>query len=416
MYDVCIIGAGRVGLPLALTMQKYHNITIIERDETIINAVENGIMPFHEPGFCDLIAEKKIKTQKSDAEKANLEFEHIIICIGTPLLPNMEPDVVPLYSLIRSICGSIKVGNHICLRSTVAPGICKKILEILQQQLPSWELGKDYFFSYCPERISEGLAKQELIELPQIIGSNDINSRLKAEKLFIHANKLLPCDIEEAELCKVFCNAQRYAEFAIGNQLAMLAMKNGKNPHKIFELAQDDYPRFRHIKPGYTAGTCLRKDYGFLSWNTSDVDIFTSAWKINEHLPVFVINQLKDLQLIKAGTNVLLAGITFKKNCDDIRDSLGSKLYRQLKYHLCNVDVYEPMIKHDYIQDSETKSVYRNSSTKEIENKQYDIIVVGSPHDLVLDYISKINYECWISDIWGVTSKTCKSPLYKNIL
>lgn len=416
MNDVCIIGAGRVGLPLALTLSRHHNVSIIEKDTRITDAVMSGIMPFHEPGFNNDIAKKIIKIQNLPAEEADLQYEHLVICIGTPLLANLEPDVNPIFSLLRTICGQMKRGRHICLRSTVAPGVCEKLISLIQQQFPNWELGKDYYFSYCPERISEGLAFKELIELPQIVGTYENNSKLKAEQLFAYADHILECDVEEAELCKVFCNAQRYAEFAIANQLAMIAMKRGKNPHKIFELAETKYPRFRRIKPGYAAGTCLRKDFGFLSWATPDTDIFTSAWKINEHLPVFMINQLKNASLLKPGTKVLLAGATFKKDCDDMRDSLGSKIIRQLKFNLCDVHVFEPMIDDDYIEDSETKTIYKNYTLKEIKYNKYDVIVIGSPHDKVVEFIDGLNYECWISDIWGITKNTCKTPLYKNTL
>jgi len=417
MANVCVFGAGRVGLPLALVLARSHDVAIVERDPKIAKAVRSGKMPFHEPGFDAEIAKKMLFVANVDplVDDICISHDHTVVCIGTPLMNHMEPDVGNLFKFVRKWAQQARDGQHISLRSTVAPGICDAIIEIVRAERPTWTLGVDFYFTHAPERISEGLAHSELLTLPQIVGAYDENSRAKAHDLYSHASQFVDCDVLEAELCKVFCNARRYVEFALGNQLAMTAMEHNRDPHRLMELASAGYPRFKPIKPGYAAGTCLRKDFGFLSWKHSEVDIFTSAWRINEHLPVFIVNHMKQLGVIKTGSRVLLLGATFKMDCDDMRDSLGAKLRRQLLLNLCHVDVHDPMVKESTLLDHDTHEEFTNLTSAEACASHYDVVVIGSPHTEIVEFVRALDFECWVSDIWGAVG-ACKGPLYRNTL
>ena len=189
-------------------------------------------------------------------------------------------------------------------------------------------MGVDLFLAFCPERIAEGKAREELHTLPQIVGSTDAESGRRAAALFGRLTaETLPTDWTTAELVKLFNNILRYVHFALANQFALVADDFGANIHEIRRLANHGYPRSFLAAPGMTAGTCLRKDFGMLNEWSPYPDMLLSAWKMNEYVPAFLVQHLpKRTDLHDQVVAVL--GFTFKADTDDLRDSLAPKLFR----------------------------------------------------------------------------------------
>ena len=180
----------------------------------------------------------------------------------------------------------LRKGQAVILRSTVYPGITKKIQELL----------KESNICFCPERIAEGKAMEELFTLPQIISGFNPAAVRKVGKLFSLLTKdILYLDPLEAELAKLFTNSWRYVQFAVANQFYMIAAEYGADFYAIYNAMTHNYPRAKNFpKPGFTAGPCLFKD-------TMQISAFTnhkfflghSAMLINEGLPNFIMDQLK---------------------------------------------------------------------------------------------------------------------------
>ncbi|MEC8969319.1 MAG: nucleotide sugar dehydrogenase, partial [Bacteroidota bacterium] len=308
-YDCAVIGIGRVGLPLSISMaSKGINVIGIDINEQVIDSVNNKIFPFKEEGYAKLI--KEVNFFASSDYSLIQKSKHIIITVGTPLMGHIETDLSYIISVLNSILPFLKKGHHLILRSTIAPNTSVFVKDFIEQN-KNFKLGKDFYMSFCPERMAEGKSLRELETLPQIIGTIDTKSKAVSENFFKKfVPEILHTNFISAELIKLFNNISRYVYFATANQFAIIAEQYGANIHDIIDMSNYKYPRGVIPKPGLTAGTCLRKDFGMINENIPFTDLLLSAWKVNEFMPKFLIDGLKKRGNLK-GKNISVLGYTF---------------------------------------------------------------------------------------------------------
>ena len=181
---VSIIGIGRVGLPLALFLENLGcKVVGIDKDSEILRDVRKKKMSFDEPGCAALL--KKTKMTISPSIQSGVRgSDYIIITVGTPLYNHIESDLSYIKSVCTDLCGSLKEGQTIILRSTVAPGTTSYLKNFVEDNT-SLKIGKNFGLAFCPERLAENQAIEELGLLPQIIGTEDNFSKnmLKMQKL-----------------------------------------------------------------------------------------------------------------------------------------------------------------------------------------------------------------------------------------
>ena len=392
---VAIIGLGRVGLPLALFIESLGiRVTGIDRDQKVLNAVREKRMPFQETGCDELM--KVTKIQVSDSIAAAREADYIIITVGTPLHNHIEADLNYLKMVVQDLVPVLKRGHVVLLRSTVAPETTLFLKQYLERHT-GWKVGQELGLAFCPERLAENHALQELRQLPQIIGAEDTFSRTKAEELFSHFGvKLFHTDYVSAELVKLFNNISRYIEFALANHFAMIANQFGENIYEIVRLANENYPRGYIFSPGFTAGTCLRKDFGLLNERTPNPDLLMSAWKIIEHMPYHLVEAVTHRTPL-LNKNVAVLGYTFKKNSDDLRDSLVPKLVRYIERQVPNkILLCEPHL------DTATLDGHPNVSLDEAL-QDADVVFVAMNHDHFVYHnaLKRVRPGAWVVDIWN---------------
>jgi UDP-N-acetyl-D-mannosaminuronic acid dehydrogenase len=404
-FDITVIGAGRVGLPLALSFESRGlSVAIKDINLKIIISIKQKKSPFKEKGMQDLLKKSKIVCFTDKYPISN----YYLITVGTPLQQNIETDLSQITKVIDGLINSKNIsGNTIILRSTIAPNTMRFISSYINQKT-GLVCGKNYFLSYCPERIVEGDAIKELTNLPQIIGVNDKKTWFKSKKLFeylLPKNKILKGTWAEAELSKLFSNIYRYINFAIPNYFLMIANHFNVEPFALFDLMNFEYDRNKGLKsPGLTAGTCLRKDYGMINENFPQTDLILQAHKINEFMPMFIINLLKPEKITNKRIGIL--GYVFKKDTDDTRDSLSPKIYRYLTKlvpKIINISDYN-LLKGFY-NDKENQLTFKNLNEKELI-KNSDVIIIAVNHSKYPDLLKKINLKKKIIiDPWRVLSK-----------
>ncbi len=401
-HDVCIVGTGRVGLPLGLSLVDVGLRVIgVDVDSALRESVNNGVMPFKEPGYDELIASRKLRVVATPEVVSDAAA--VVITVGTPLHTHIETDLRQIQNVLASVAPHLREGQLICLRSTVAPGTTKLVRGWIERNT-KFRVGETIFLAFCPERIAEGQAKRELRELAQIVGAEDPTSRVMARALWGHLTQdLLDADFVSAELVKLFNNISRYVHFAVANQFAIIADTFGANIYKIRELANFRYPRSNLAMPGFTAGTCLRKDFGMISeWNPYS-DLLLSAWKVNEFMPAFLVQHLRQRFDI-ADKKVALLGYTFKAETDDVRDSLAPKLLRYIERELpSEVRVCEPHLG-DPTEDVINGRV-KNWSIREALDG-VDAVFVATNHAVFADALRALSAgrpEAWVADLWNVT-------------
>lgn len=396
--DLAIIGTGRVGLPLGISLASTGLRVIgIDVDEKLNEKINSKVFPFAEPGYDELI--RKVDFKCYNDVSLVKDCENIIITVGTPLTSHIETDLSQVRRVVSSLVPYLTEGHNIMLRSTIAPQTTEFVKNYLEQKT-TLIVGKDIFLSFCPERLAEGKAMTELRKLPQIIGSEDQGSAERAETLFARlAEEVIHTDYVSAELTKLFNNISRYIYFSIANQFAIIADNFGANIYDIVEMTNRKYPRGVIPAPGLTAGTCLRKDFGMINESIPYTDLLLSAWKVNEFMPKFLVDGMKKrINILKKKVAVL--GYTFKKDVDDARDSLVPKLLRYLeRENPSKISVHEPNL------GCQLDGIYENEPI-EAALANADIVYIGINHSGFAEKSAEILTSCgdnvWFADIWNV--------------
>lgn len=388
--DVVVVGGcGHVGLPLALILaSKKLKVVAFDTNSQVVTTVNAGKMPFAEPGAPEILNEvlrSKYFSASSDKHVVS-SAEHVIVVIGTPVDEHLNPDpeVVPI--AVAQLLDLLKEGQHLVLRSTIYPGVTKLVEKVISDS------GKKIDVSFCPERIAEGKAFEELVLLPQIISSRTKTGIDRAKILFGNlTNNLITTSPEEAELAKLFTNTWRYIKFAAANQLFTIANDFGVDFERIRHAITTDYPRAADMPgAGFTAGPCLFKDTMQLAaFNNNNFTLGHSSMMINEGLPLYLVSRIeKNYDLSKITVGVL--GMAFKAESDDIRSSLSYKLKRILKFKAKMVICADSLVETDISLVSEEELI-----------KQADLIIIGAPHkryeSLLIDKP--------VIDIWNIRKK-----------
>lgn len=385
--DVVVVGGcGHVGLPLAIVLaSKSLQVCAFDLNSTAVTNVNSGKMPFDEPGASELLkqvlASKKFSA--SSDRKVISSAEHVIFVIGTPVDEHLNPDPDAVPNVVRDLLDVLVDGQHLVLRSTVYPGVTKLVERVISNS------GKRVDVSFCPERIAEGKAIEELTSLPQIISARDTAALTRAKNLFGNlTDSLIAVSPEEAELAKLFTNTWRYIKFAAANQLYTIANDFGVDFERVRDAITKDYPRAADMPgAGFAAGPCLFKDTMQLAaFNNNNFTLGHSSMMINEGLPLYLVSRIeKNYDLSKMTVGVL--GMAFKAESDDIRSSLSYKLKRILKFKANLVLCADSLVSDDDSLVSEAELIEKS-----------DLIVIGAPH---FRY-SIMSIKKPVIDIWNV--------------
>ena len=377
---IAVVGTGRVGLPLALSFAGAGaDVVGIEINPEIRRAVnEERRMPFLEPGFEDVLESGKLALRENFGDVSDIDY--FVVTVGTPLLHHIETDLAAVTRVVTDIASVIRPGQTVIMRSTTAPHTTDYVRKLIDRN-SNCRVGKDIFLACCPERILEGKAREELLTLPQIVGTEDAGSAEAAGKLFaILGVKILHCNFITAELVKLFNNVSRYAYFAIANVLSMIAIDYDAEPYEILRLTNEDYPRPITSKPGFSAGTCLRKDFGMLSEAYWSADILVSSWRINETMPKFLVDAAHERWGDLGQFNVTVLGYSFKRDADDVRDTLTDKVLRYL-HRACP----RQLTLHDHmVEESQVTKLQGMHFTRDLDAAVADaeIVMIATNHSL----------------------------------
>lgn len=346
MSKVAVLGIGRVGLPLALYLaDKGHDVVGVDVNAAHVAKIAAGQVPFVEEGAAEVLTRVLGKRFRPTTEKVLVsEAEVIILTLGTPVDEHLNPDMRAFERLLLDVAPHLRPGQLFILRSTVTPGT----LEWTQRRLEAatkLRVGEDLFLAFCPERIAEGKSFVELPQIPQIVGTLDPASQDRAAAFFEGlVSEVLRTDARSAEIAKLFCNVYRYIDFAIGNEFMMIADHHERDIHHIARLVNHGYRRGGLKSPGFTGGPCLYKDGFFLVERTPFPDLLTTAWKINESVPAYLIEGARKRLGSLEGKPVLVLGLAFKKEIDDTRNSLAYKAIKILNRAGAEVMRHDPYL------------------------------------------------------------------------
>jgi UDP-N-acetyl-D-mannosaminuronic acid dehydrogenase len=386
--DLVIVGGcGHVGLPLALSLADCgYRVGINDIDAAKVAQVKSGRLPFLENG-AEALLKKLLPTGRLDVttDPGSVgRTDTVILVIGTPIDEFMNPSVRIFDKVLDDLIPHLKKGSLMVLRSTVFPGTTESVERRLR------ESGVEVEVVFCPERIAEGHALEELRTLPQLVGATSDQAFERASRLFERLGvRVFRTTPMEAELAKLLNNTWRYMKFAIANQFFQIAHRSGIDYARVLDAVRHDYPRAADLPgPGFAAGPCLLKDTMQLSAFTPDhFPMGQAAMQVNEGLPNYIVDTLNSRKPLQ-GRTVGILGMAFKGESDDPRASLSYKLRKLAAFKGARVMCTDP-----YVEDA---------SFEPLEKVLHDsdVLVIGAPHKayrgLELDGRDVV-------DIWGIT-------------
>lgn len=385
--DVVVVGGcGRVGLPLAIAFAKEGlNVAAYDLNEQTVKIVNDGTMPFDEAGAEEALREAVDAGRLVASTEASVvgSARNVIVVIGTPVDEHLNPDPNSLPRALAACFEHFRDGQLVVLRSTVFPGVT----EMVERRFVKEGLTVD--MAFCPERILEGHAMEELYTLPHIICTRTESAKERASELFgVLADKIVHVAPEEAELAKLFTNVYRYIQFATVNQFYMIANDRGLDFERIQQAITVDYPRAKDMpKAGFAAGPCLFKDTMQLgAFNDNNFALGHAAMLVNEGLPLHVVSRLEqrfDLQSMTVG----ILGMSFKSGSDDTRESLSYKLKRILRFKAGEVLTTDPYVTTD-----------PDLVPLETVLEKADLLIVATPHKEYRD----LDVTQPVADVWGI--------------
>jgi UDP-N-acetyl-D-mannosaminuronic acid dehydrogenase len=389
-HDLVIVGGcGHVGLPLALSFADAGlRVGIYDIDAAKVKSVREGKMPFMERGSDELLT-RVLATDRLtiSSEPTILAATAVtVLVVGTPIDEFMNPSMSLFEKVVDEVAPTLRPGSLVILRSTVYPGTTEYVEDRLHSH------GSDADVVFCPERVAEGYALEEIRSLPQIIGSTTDTGFQRALGIFQHLGvEVLRTTPKEAELAKLLTNTWRYMKFAIANQFFQIAHSNGVDYDSVLHAIRHNYPRAADLPaPGFAAGPCLLKDTMQLSaFGPDNFPMGQAAMIVNEGLPGYIVDTLDGRKALR-GRTVGILGMAFKGESDDPRTSLSYKLRKLAAFKGAEVLCSDP-----YVADPKLVS------TEEVMGRA-EIVIIGAPHQRYrdLDYSGKE-----LVDVWSMTER-----------
>jgi UDP-N-acetyl-D-mannosaminuronic acid dehydrogenase len=366
---ICVVGgAGHVGAPLAVVLASrgFHTRIYDTNAETVATLL-GGRFPFIERGgdalLADVLATGRL-TGSSDASDV-ARADAVVVTIGTPVDEFQNPVWDAVSQCVADLAPHLANAKLLVLRSTVSPGTTDRLHEYLQRR------GMDLPVAFCPERVVQGEAIEEIQRVPQIISGTSPLAEARAVEIFSKvADTIVRMRPAEAEFAKLFCNAFRYIQFAASNQFFMMAQQAGCDYGRIVEGMKRDYPRMGGFPgAGLTAGPCLLKDTLQLAASANyQFGLGHAAIHVNEGLPAFIVEDMRR-RFPLGDLTVGILGMAFKAGSDDIRSSLSYKLRKLLRLYARDVLSTDPLVR----TDPELRPLDEVVAAS-------DVLVIAAPH------------------------------------
>jgi len=387
--DVVVIGGGgHVGLPLSIALaNRGSRVVIYDLDDRAVDTINSGRLPFLEPGAEEPLRRAlKAGTLHATSDAAAVATaEILVVVIGTPVDEHLNPDPNAITRALASCRQYFRDGQLLVLRSTVYPGVTALVERFIS------ELGLSIDVAFCPERIAEHKAMEELFTLPQIVSSHSPEGRRRATALFSTlTDTIVDLEPEEAELAKLMTNTWRYIKFAAANQFYMMANDRGLDFERIRQGIMQDYPRASDLPgAGFAAGPCLLKDTMQLAaFSDNNFGLGHSAMLVNEGLPLYLVTQLEKQGDLSSKT-VGILGMAFKGGSDDIRSSLAYKLRRVLRFKAREVLATDPLV---------TSATDESLLPLDEVLSRADLLIIAAPHREYRDLVTELP----VVDIWNL--------------
>jgi UDP-N-acetyl-D-glucosamine dehydrogenase len=407
--SVAVVGLGYVGLPLSLAFARVGmsvlGLDIDKRKVDEINAGRSFIKHIDSKSIQEQISSKRFEAC-TDFSRIK-EVEAIVICVPTPLNKNREPDISYIINTGEAIGPHLQKGHLVVLESTTYPGTADEDLRGVLEKISGLKAGSDFNLAFSPEREDPGNPSSRVAEIPKVVGGLTPACAERTKALYGKAIKtIVPVSsCRAAEATKLLENIFRSVNIALVNELKVVYEAMGIDVWEVIRAAKTKPFGFMAFYPGPgLGGHCIPIDPFYLTWkareygqNTRFIEL---AGEVNTSMPKWVVDRVAEALNTKKkalnGSRVLLLGLAYKANVDDMRESPTFILLDLLKERGAEVAYYDPHIPsvtptREHANWTGTKSV----SWSRDEISKYDAVVISTAHDAVnykelLDWASVI--------------------------
>lgn len=395
-----VLGLGYVGLPLAQAYcRQGFRVIGFDVSESKVKMLEDG------KSFIKHISNESVKVMRDTGRfEATTDFDRmdepdaLLICVPTPLDAHRDPDLSYVVSATEAISKRLRKGQMVVLESTTYPGTSDEVMKPILEKTSGLKAGVDFAIAYSPEREDPGNPKFETSTIPKVVGADtDAEKRMAVAVYQAIVPQVVPVsDVRTAEAVKLTENIYRAVNIALVNELKSVFAVMGIDVWEVINAAATKPFGFQAFYPGPgLGGHCIPIDPFYLSWKAREYGLTTRfielSGEINANMPGIVVQTVAEelsgrLEKSIKGSKILLVGLAYKKNVDDMRESPSLTLLEMLESRGATVDYYDPYIPvvpydHDHPEYEGRKSVEWNTESL----KKYDAALIATDHDNV-DY------------------------------
>jgi UDP-N-acetyl-D-glucosamine dehydrogenase len=404
-WDIAVIGAGYVGMPHAQTFAEAgKTVVLVDVQQSVVDAINRG-----ESHITDVPSEKLKQLVDAGSVTATTDFssvrdaDAIVIAVPTPLSQQREPDLSYIESAARDIAPHLRAGHLVVLESTTYPGTTRDVLCPILEDGSGLKAGADFHLAYAPERVDPGRTDFTTRTTPKIVGGVNAASTQAAAMLYGSAvdNVHTVSTAEAAELSKLLENIFRSVNIALVNELAQLCDRMDIDVWEVIEAAETKPFGFMSFKPGPgLGGHCIPLDPYYLAWKAREFDFNTRfvelAGEINNNMPYFcrsVISQALNHGAQKSlkGSKILVLGVAYKSDIDDVRESPAEKVIQLLANAGSDVAYHDPFV-----------AEFDGLKSVALEPQDYDCVVIVTAHSSI-DYADVVRRGKVIVDFRNAT-------------
>jgi UDP-N-acetyl-D-glucosamine dehydrogenase len=411
-----VIGLGYVGLPLVRAFAaKGFAVTGFDVDPDKVAKLSRG------ESYIRHIDSATIRTLVDSGRfQATVDFaalkdvDAVLICVPTPLTKQREPDMRFVVGTAETIAKHLKPGHLIVLESTTYPGTTRQVMKPILER-SGLKAGSDFFLAFSPEREDPGNINYETTKIPKVVGGDDALATRVAVALYgeVIASLVPVSSADTAEAVKLTENIFRAVNIALVNELKIVFDKMGIDVWEVIDAAKTKPFGYMPFYPGPgLGGHCIPIDPFYLTWKAREYDVATRfielAGEINTAMPAHVIERLAaalNTRFAKAlnGARILLIGLAYKKNVDDVRESPAFKLIELLEARGARVDYHDPYAPE--IKPSREHPDLAGRRSVDWAPKsfgEYDATLICTDHDAI-DYAALVRHSALVIDTRNAT-------------
>ncbi|TYB81869.1 MAG: nucleotide sugar dehydrogenase [Kosmotoga sp.] len=406
-----VIGLGYVGLPLAVEKAKAGfkviGFDIQEQKVKMVNEGHNYIGDVL-PADLEKIVNKGLLRATTDFDEV-AGCDVVAICVPTPLNKFKQPDLSYVESSTRELAKRLHNDMLVVLESTTYPGTTEEVLKPILEE-SGLKCGEDFYLAFSPERVDPGNLIYKTKNTPKVVGGVGEESTEVAKVLYesvLDAQVFTVSSPKEAEMAKILENTFRIVNIGLINEMSIVANRMGINLWEVIDAAATKPFGFMPFYPGPgVGGHCIPIDPFYLTYISRRYDYHTRlielAGEINDSMPEYVVDRLmKALNRKKKCLNdakIVMLGIAYKNDIDDMRESPALKVYEHLRKQKANIDVVDPNIESFEFEDEVVKTT---PLTKDLIKKS-DAVIITTGHRKNVDYQMVVDNADFVFDTKNV--------------